>query len=282
MHSPSEQLVALAQHAEQLGFEGVMGPDHLVYWADGVASRYPYTESGQPAWDEEACWSDPWIAAAAMAATTTTLRVGHHVMILPLRDPVTTAKAIATTSAIAGGRVVLAYGTGWMREEFNLVGQDFSGRGRRVDEMLAVMQLLWSGERVTFHGEFYNFENISMRPIPAGPVPIFGAGHADVALRRSAKYDGWIGATPVLLADLQPILDKLQVMRSDLGKSLAGFDVIVALRRRGFAPEALHEAEAAGVTGVMVSPWMIEAVDSPDSLSGKLAAMDLFAERHLG
>jgi alkanesulfonate monooxygenase SsuD/methylene tetrahydromethanopterin reductase-like flavin-dependent oxidoreductase (luciferase family) len=117
IHAPADQLLGLARHAEDLGFEGAMGPDHAVWWGSRIASKYPYNDTGNIRWPEDAHWPDPWVSTAAMAAVTTRLRFGHHVFILPLRDPVSVAKAIATTSAIAGGRVVLGFGVGWMKEE---------------------------------------------------------------------------------------------------------------------------------------------------------------------
>jgi alkanesulfonate monooxygenase SsuD/methylene tetrahydromethanopterin reductase-like flavin-dependent oxidoreductase (luciferase family) len=127
IHAPTDQLLGLAKHAEHLGFEGAMGPDHTVWWGSDIASKYPYNDSGSIWWPEDAHWPDPWVSTAAMAAVTTRLRFGHHVFILPLRDPVNVAKAIATTSAIAGGRVFLGFGVGWMKEEF--VAPTMTARG---------------------------------------------------------------------------------------------------------------------------------------------------------
>jgi hypothetical protein len=101
IHAPADQLLGLARHAEDLGFEGAMGPDHTVWWGSNIASKYPYNDTGSIWWPEEAHWPDPWVSTAAMAAVTTRLRFGHHVFILPLRDPVNVAKAIATSGALA-------------------------------------------------------------------------------------------------------------------------------------------------------------------------------------
>ena len=278
IHAPTSQLMPLARHADELGFEGVMGPDHLVWWGSGIASKYPYNESGDVWWPEDSHWPDPWVAAAAMAAVTTRIRLGHHVFILPLRDPVNVAKQVATTSAIAGGRVTLAFGVGWMREEFELAGQQFERRGRRTDEMLDVLQLLWSGERVNYEGEFYRLRDVSMRPVPAEPVPLIGAGHSTPALRRAAaRCDGWLGATRFQLPELELILGQLAEHRADVGRSSQPFEVIVSVRKRDHTPDGIAAAEQMGVSGLMVAPWSVVPATEPESLAGKLNAMDAFA-----
>ncbi|MDG4668053.1 TIGR03619 family F420-dependent LLM class oxidoreductase [Mycobacterium sp. 236(2023)] len=280
--APADQLIPLAQHADQLGFEGVMGPDHLVWWGNQIRSKYPYNETGQVWWPQESHWPDPWTATAAMAAATTRVRFGHHVFILPLRDPVSVAKSIATISAMVRGRVVLAFGIGWMREEFELVGQPFRDRGRRTDEMLDIMELLWTGEGVGYEGEFYRFHGVSLRPTPAERVPIIGAGHSEPALRRAGRRcDGWLGASRFDRAELKVVLDKLGEYRSDAGRANHPFEILVSLRKRDHSSESVDEVQAMGVTGLMVSPWTIVATDEPDSLAGKLKAMDVFAEQFL-
>jgi probable F420-dependent oxidoreductase len=281
IHVPANQLVALARHADELGFAGTMGPDHLV-WAGTVASKYPYNESGQVWWPETAEWPDPWVSVGAMAAATTRLRLGHHVYILPLRDPVSVAKAIATAAAIAGGRVVLAFGLGWMREEFELVGQQFEARGRRTEEMLEIMQALWTGERVSHQGEFYRFEDISIRPIPPEAVPIIGAGHGDRALRRAGELcDGWLGATRFSAQELVAIVEKLNQHRQDARRLDRPFEILISVSKRDHNPDTIAAVEAMGVTGLIVAPWSIFPNLDTDSVEGKLRAMDEFAKAFL-
>lgn len=282
IHVPTDQLLALARHADQLGFEGVMGPDHLVWWGSEITSKYPYNDSGQVWWPEEAHWPDPWVSAAAMAAVTSRVRLGHHVFLLPLRDPVNVAKQIATVSAIAGGRVVLAFGIGWMREEFELTGQQFERRGRRTEEMLDVLQLLWSGQRVQHEGEFYQLHDVSIRPVPVEPVPLVGAGHSTAALRRAgARCDGWLGATRFERPELERIISELNEHRAEAGRLGDPFEVIVSLRKRDHDPESVAAIGDLGVTGLMVAPWSVIPTDAPETLSGKLHAMDAFAATFL-
>lgn len=279
IHLPVAEMLPLAKHAEDLGFEGVMSPDHLVWWGEKITSKYPFNSTGDVWWPEEAHWPDPWVSAAAMAAITTRIRFGHHVFVLPLRDPVNVAKAVATTAAVAGGRVIFAFGVGWMREEFDLVGQQFSRRGRRTDEMLDVLKKLWSGERVSHEGDFYNFTNVSMRPFPPEPIPLIAGGHSEPALRRAAtRCDGWLGASRFTPDGVVSIVDKLNEYRADAGHGGKPFDILISLGKRDHNPDTLGKVADLGVTGLMVAPWTIFPNDRIDSLVGKMTAMDDFAK----
>jgi probable F420-dependent oxidoreductase len=279
IHLPVEETLPLARHAEELGFEGMMGPDHLVWWGGQIASKYPFNASGDVWWPEEAHWPDPWVSAAAMAAVTSRIRLGHHVYVLPLRDPVNVAKAVATTAAVAGGRVVFAFGVGWMREEFDLVGQQFASRGRRTDEMLDVLQKLWTGRRVSHDGEFFKFDDIAMRPFPPDPIPLIAGGHSDAALRRAGtRCDGWLGATRFTPDGLKSIVGRLNEFRADAGREHVPFEMLISVGKRDHNPDTLGVMAELGVTGLMVAPWTIFPNDRVDTLDGKLTAMDEFAE----
>ena len=137
------------------------------------------------AWQPDAPWPDCWVAIAAMAQATERLRFGTSVYIGPLRDVVSLAKAVGTAAALAPGRIMCGLGAGWLREEFDAVGQDFESRGKRMDEMIEVLPLLWSGADIDFHGEHVHLPLLRMRP-PAGPVPILIGGNTGPALRRAA------------------------------------------------------------------------------------------------
>ena len=188
---PSADYTAVAVAAEAAGFDSVALSDHVVY-PEQLDSKYPYTDNGVPQYNPEWDFPDPWVAVGAMAAVTERLRFFTNVFVLPARNPFLAAKTIATASAMSGGRVGLGIGAGWMREEFDLLDQRFGGRGKRMDEMIEVMQTLWSGGFVEHHGDHYDFGRLDMRPTPTGSVPILVGGHSEIALRRAARLDGWI------------------------------------------------------------------------------------------
>src|SRR6202034_4099942 len=138
---PTEYL-ALAREVEQAGMYGILMSDH-VFFPQDLKSPYPYTPDGKPIWEPSTPWPDCWVSISAMAAVTTRLQFGTNVYIAPARDPFTVAKLVGTASVISGGRVSLGLGVGWMREEFDQLGQKFSNRGARCDEMIDVLRALW-------------------------------------------------------------------------------------------------------------------------------------------
>jgi probable F420-dependent oxidoreductase len=179
---------ALAQAAEQGGFTTAWTVDHVVV-PSGYDSTYPYDPSGKMAGGaEEFDLPDPLIWMAWAAATTTTLRFGTGILIANLRNPLITAKQVATLDHLSGGRIDLGVGVGWLREEFDALGVAWEQRGRRLDEYVDAMRALWTMDRAEYHGEFVDFEQCISRPRPAqGTIPIAIGGHTEAAARRAGR-----------------------------------------------------------------------------------------------
>jgi alkanesulfonate monooxygenase SsuD/methylene tetrahydromethanopterin reductase-like flavin-dependent oxidoreductase (luciferase family) len=130
-----------------------------------------------------------------MAAVTRRLRFSNAVYVAPARPLLAVAKQVATASVISEGRVSLAVGAGWMREEFEVMGEDFGNRGKRLDEMIPALRALWQGGWVSWSGRYYQVPELMLEPHPSTPVPILCGGESEVALRRAARLcDGWVGA----------------------------------------------------------------------------------------
>ena len=135
---PVDHLPALARAADELGYHSMAVPDHVVDLEE-LATPYPYTADGARRWDHDAAWPDPWVLIGALAAVTTRLRFFTSVYVPAIRSPFQVAKSVGTAAVLSGNRVSLGVGIGWCREEFELLGQDFTTRGRRTDEALALM-----------------------------------------------------------------------------------------------------------------------------------------------
>jgi alkanesulfonate monooxygenase SsuD/methylene tetrahydromethanopterin reductase-like flavin-dependent oxidoreductase (luciferase family) len=174
------------------------------------------------------------------------------VYVLPLRDLFAAAKAISTAAVLSGDRVTLGVGIGWLREEFDAVGADFSARGRRTDEMLQLLPLLLRGEPFAFTGQHHQFPEVRMLPAVGRPVPILVGGTSDPALRRAARADGWIGVSHTE-AELLPILDRLHAARVSAGAADRPFTVVVSRPADFDAPMARRYANA-GVTAMVNRP----------------------------
>ncbi len=187
-----EQLPALAETIERSLFDGIVLGDHVVY-PEKIESPYPYSKDGKVLWDPTTPWPDVWVAIAAMAAVTRRIRFSTNIFVLPLRNPFEMARTASTLSVMSGNRVALGTGVGWMEEEYRAVGVDFKTRGKRYDEMIDIMRLLWTGEMVEYHGEIFSFPRVQMSPRPAGRIPFYLGGGSPPAMRRAAhKGDGWI------------------------------------------------------------------------------------------
>jgi len=210
-----EDLEALVRRGEALGFASVMIADHIVF-PSVVTSKYPYTVSGVFPGQGDAL--EQLALMAFIAGKTERLRLVTSVMILPYRNPVATAKTLATIDVLSRGRVTVGVGVGWLREEFEALGAaDFDRRGAVSDEYLRIFKALWTESPVSFAGEFYRFEDVRCLPEPVQKPhpPIWIGGHSKAALRRVARLgDGWhpVGANPAVPltpADLRRDLDEL-------------------------------------------------------------------------
>src|SRR2546429_1436660 len=213
--------VELAQAAEAAGFDSIWTVEHVVV-PHGYQSRYPYSETGRMGSGlEDLPIPDPLIWLAYIASATRTLKLGTAILILPQRNPVVTAKAVATLDHLAGGRrVLLGIGVGWLAEEFATLGVPFEDRGPRTDEYVAAMRALWSQERASFAGRFVSFREVFCRPRPAdGRIPIVVGGDTRAAARRAGRLgDGYFPAR----AASDELLNEMRRAAVEAGGGAAG------------------------------------------------------------
>ena len=191
-----DNAVGVAQAAEEAGFTSIWTVDHVVVPQNYVSS-YPYGSSGRMGdGSEDMQLPDPLIYMAYIASVTKTLRLATGILIVPQRNPVVTAKQIATLDALSGGRIDLGIGVGWLEEEFDAIGVPFGDRGKRTDECVAAMRAMWSQEIAEYHGDLVNFGPIYCRPQPVnGSVPIIVGGHSMAAAKRAGRLgDGFFPA----------------------------------------------------------------------------------------
>jgi len=267
----TSEVVEIARAADDLGYEGLGIPDHVVN-LETLATRYPYTENGERRWQPFTDWPDPWVLVGALAQATERLKFLTTVYIPAMRDPYSAAKAIGTAAYLADGRVELGIGVGWCEEEFTLMGQQFAKRGNRTDEMIALMRALWQSGWTEFDGEFYQTPRLEMTPTPP-PIPIYSGGLSDIALRRAARLDGWIGDLITLDQAIERV-DKVRALRAEKGLSMDGFRVVTPLAD-AFTAEHYERAAAAGIDGIITMPWVFYC--APDaSVSEKIDGMRRF------
>jgi probable F420-dependent oxidoreductase len=190
--------LAVAQAAERLGYGFISVNDHIVVPRD-IASRYPYSDSGEWAARTAGECLDQLATLAFLAGCTERLRLLTSVMVVPQRHPVLTAKMLATIDVLSAGRLIVGCGVGWLKEEFEAVGApDFAERGRVTDEYLDAFKVLWTADDPVYCGRHVQFENIMFAPKPVQKPhpPLWIGGESPAAMRRAVRVgNGWYPAS---------------------------------------------------------------------------------------
>ncbi|MCQ4363007.1 MAG: TIGR03619 family F420-dependent LLM class oxidoreductase [Mycobacterium sp.] len=252
-------IIEIARAADELGYDGLGIPDHVVN-LETLQTPYPYTKDGSRRWQPFTDWPDPWVLVGALAQVTSRLKFVTTVYIPAMRNPYSAAKAIGTAALLASGRIELGIGVGWCREEFELMGEQFAARGKRTEEMIDLMRELWSPGWTEFDGSFYQAPRLEMQPTPP-PIPVYVGGLSDIALRRAARYDGWIGDL-IKTDDAIEAVGRLRDLRAENGLGMDDFTILTPLTD-AFTVAHYRRAEEAGITGIITMPWMFYA--GPDA-----------------
>ena len=200
----------LAQRAEELGFESVLVPDHIVLPAHGT-DQYPYSADGAFTRPSDEPFVEPMTLLGYLAGCTGKIRLGTTVTILPYRNPIVQAKMFASLDALSGGRIICGVGVGWLEKEFDTLGVPYAERGPMSDEFLQIFKVLWTEAEPVFHGRFYQIEGVRFypKPVQKPSIPIWVGGNSRRALRRAARYgDCWHATrqTPESAAKSLPFL----------------------------------------------------------------------------
>jgi probable F420-dependent oxidoreductase len=263
-----EFLLALGETAESGPYESLWVGEHVVSFVES-RSRYPYkavSAAEQPK-IRQVGLGEPMTALAFLAASTTTVGLGAGVVLLPQRNPVYVAKEAASVDVLSGGRLVIAFGIGWDREEMEALGASWEGRGARTDEYIEVVRRLWAGKEERFDGEHYRLPACSMEPKPVqSPMPVLIGGNSDPALRRVARIgDGWLAYDLVA----EEFAERLALLRDETERVGRDPETLSLTLITGSAPvdqDAMQAFAAAGVQRLVVS------VKVPDT-EGAVAAM---------
>ncbi len=215
--------------------------------------------------------------AGALCAVTTTLKFNFFVLKLPIRPPALVAKQAGSLAALFDNRLGLGVGTSPWPEDYELMGVPFARRGKRMDECIEIIKGLTSGEYFEFHGEFYDIAKTKMTPAPSKPIPILVGGHAEAALRRAARCDGWMhgGGRP---AELDRLIKRLNQIREEEGRT-GPFEIHV-ISVDAFTLDGIKRLEDKGVTDVIVGfriPYIMGQDTEP--LDTKIRHLESFAEK---
>jgi probable F420-dependent oxidoreductase len=252
IHGDPATVREFAQTAEGLGYHHLGAPDHVL--GVNVASR--------PDWGarntSKDFFHDPFVLFGFLSGVTRTIGFSTQVLILAQRQTALVAKQVASLDVLSGGRFRFGIGVGWNPVEFVGLNENFHDRGKRSEEQVEVMNALWSEPHVKFKGKWHTIEDAGINPMPKGKIPLWFGGHADVTLRRTAKWgDGWIMLAHAKGKEAEAEFDKLRGYVKAAGRNPreVGIEVWVSTAQGG--PDDWRQEfaywKSVGVTHVTVN-----------------------------
>ncbi len=212
----ASELVRFAQQAEALGFYCLTVADHVVV-PKNISVPYPYTVDGK--YPGTGYHLETLTTMSYLAGATKRIRFVTSVMILPYRNPIVTAKMLASLDVLSGGRVIVGAGVGWMKEEFETIRtESFEERGKVTDEYIAAFRELWTSDNPRYDGKYCSFSDIVFlpKPVQKPAIPIWIGGHSKQAIRRAARLgDGWhpIGGVPTIPLEPEDLAADMSMLR---------------------------------------------------------------------
>lgn len=245
-------IAAIARETENLGYESLFIPEHPVIPV-GFKTVPP---GGGPLPEHYGRWMDPFISLAVAAAVTQRIKLGTGICLLPEREPLVTAKALATLDIVSGGRVILGVGAGWLKEETEATGANFGTRWKRLRETVEALRLLWTQPEPSYQGEIVHFGPVRCDPKPVQPggPPILLGAHGPKGLERVVRsYDGWcpVAGKP---ADFKREVGELRSLAKERGRNPDSLQIMafVGPREDGLSLDDLKVYQDAGASGLVL------------------------------
>jgi probable F420-dependent oxidoreductase len=258
---------ALARHAEDCGFESFYLPEHV--------ALYPGAGFGQTTFPPDLPIADPLECLSFVAASTERILLGTAVLLLPYHQPVVLAKRLATLDLLSKGRMrLLTIGVGSLPGEAAAVGVDYATRGRRADEAIDLLRLLWAGDEngVSFDGEFFSIVAACSFPKPAGTLPVHIGGSSRAAARRAGlRGDGYFPGGRLSDAERASQVELMRATARDAGRDPDALEVT------RWASADMTADDVAAYAAAGVNRLVVPAAADPAEQQGQLSD---FAARH--
>jgi len=265
-----DAMTAVARHAEDCGFESFYVPEHV--------ALYPGASFGGTDFPPGLPIADPLECLAFVAAATERILLGTGVLLLPYHQPVVLAKRLATIDLLSKGRMRLfSVGVGSLPGEAAAVGVDFTTRGRRADEAIDALRLLWAGDEngVSFDGEFYSFTAACSFPKPSRPLPVHVGGSSRAAARRAGlRGDGYFPGGRLTAAERASQIELMRATARDAGRDPGALEVTRWGSIDMTAADVAQHA-ALGVDRLVVAPASSDLAEQRAQLSALAARLAL-------
>jgi probable F420-dependent oxidoreductase len=242
----------MARKAEELGFESFFCAEHPFIPVHSK-SRFPGSEDGVIP-ESYSHFVDPFVALARASGTTSRIKLGTGIVLVPERHPLLLAKEVSTLDLFSGGRFLFGIGAGWLREETQIMGGDFDHRWTQTRESILAMKELWTKTEAEFHGKYYDFPPVRSYPKPAQkphPPVLLGGGAKNVLQRVVAWGDGWLPnrVTPEQLRESRATLDRLA---KDAGRDPSA--ITITVHGQPADRDLIRRLHEAGANRVLVRP----------------------------
>jgi probable F420-dependent oxidoreductase len=247
-----ERIATHVRAAEDLGYESVWIGEHLILPTVSV-SKYPYSPDGRFPAPPDVPFHDPMIALGYAAALTSKIKLATGIFVVPLRNAITTAKAVASLDVLSHGRVIFGVGVGWWAEEFAAVGAPFGDRALRTREYIELMKELWTSDEPVYRGKTIAVEGVRFYPKPVQKPhpPIVVGGTSELALKRTVRYgDGWYGIAKSM-DETRALIDRLRT-RARRQPHYAGRDNAQPADRTSDHPRRVKRMAEIGVDRALV------------------------------
>ncbi len=230
---------AYAQAVEELGYDYLLAYEHVL----GAHPERLKDLGRQPPYTHESPFHEPFVLFGFLAAVTRKLKFTTGVVILPQRQTVLVAKQAAEVDVLSGGRLRLGVGLGWNPVEYEALGENFQNRGRRIEEQVALLRLLWTQPLVDFEGRYHRVRGAGLSPLPVQrPIPIWMGGSAQPALRRLARIaDGWISQLAPS-PQARATVEQVRAYVREAGRDPEGFGIEGRLHLGSTPPDTWAEA----------------------------------------
>lgn len=267
-------IVAIAQSADSVGIESMWRGEHVLV-PRKIESIDPYYARALPPGMERFASLDPNTLAAYLSGMTENIRFCMGVNLLALHNPYQLARVVATADIVSNGRIMMAVGVGWLREEFDIIGIDWATRGARTDEAMAVLRTLWCDPHPQFEGKHFQLPPVTFQPKPvqASP-PLFVAGLSKFAFRRAARHgDGWYGHD-LSVSEVAVIVRRIEEERKAANRVEHPFEYTTR------APHDISPAQVEAFAGVGVHRLILDVGSATfDGLSAVVSRIEGIGRR---
>jgi alkanesulfonate monooxygenase SsuD/methylene tetrahydromethanopterin reductase-like flavin-dependent oxidoreductase (luciferase family) len=270
-----EHYLPLAKAAEDAGYHGITIPDSICYPQE-ASSKYPYNADGSREFLETVPFIESLIGIAAMAAVTSKIRFATFVYKLAIRQAALVAKQVQGINVLSGNRFDFGVGISPWEEDFAVAQTPWEKRGKRLDEQIAIIRGLDTGDYFGFQGELHDMPANKMNPVPSSPTPIMVGGHTEPALKRAALNDGWMCAG-ASIEELTVYIGKINAYRDEFGTAGKPYKIYTT-GQDAFTPEGIAKLESIGVTDVIIGFRDAYNMEPDKELPEKIEMLQWYAD----